>query len=138
MLKSCSTCGRIHEYNSVCPKRIEYEKKRREQYDLNKYRSEKNSAADKFRSSKAWQEKRSEIRNRDLNMCRYCFLVDHKITTNELSVHHILPLEKRFDLRLNSGNLITLCRCCHEKAEASLISVQELKRLLKMPLRLTV
>ena len=35
----------------------------------------------------------------------------------ELQVHHIEPLEERFDLRLDDGNLVTLCSMHHRMAE---------------------
>ncbi|MBR2177438.1 MAG: HNH endonuclease [Clostridia bacterium] len=135
VLKVCSTCGRIHEFNTVCPKRIESIKKRQTEYDRNKYH--RNSAADLFRNSKNWQRKRNEIKSRDLNICRYCFLVRHKITTSNLSVHHITSLDKDFDLRLNNNNLITLCRECHEKAEKGIIKPEKLQKLIHIPLKLT-
>ncbi|MBQ8648112.1 MAG: HNH endonuclease [Oscillospiraceae bacterium] len=36
----------------------------------------------------------------------------------DLSVHHIDPLEQRWEGRLEDENLLTLCRACHELAEA--------------------
>ena len=35
----------------------------------------------------------------------------------ELSVHHIEPLEERFDLRLDDGNLLTCCSRHHRMAD---------------------
>ena len=134
MLKSCSTCGKLHGFDDVCPKRIEYERRRQASYDRNKY--DRNSKADKFRNSKTWQRKRAEIRSRDLNICRYCFLVKHRITTDDLSVHHIIPIDKDYSKRLNSRNLITLCRECHEKAEKGIISAEKLRDLTVEKLKL--
>lgn len=134
MLKSCSTCGKIHGFDEVCPKRIEYERKRKASYDKSKY--ERNSKADKFRSSKTWQRKRAEIRSRDMNICRYCFLVKHRITTADLSVHHIIPIDNDYSKRLSSRNLITLCRECHEKAEKGVISAEKLRELTVEKLKL--
>lgn len=135
MLKICSTCGKIHEFNTVCPKRIEAVKKRQAKYDRSKY--DRNSAADLFRNTKKWQRKRNEIKLRDLNICRYCFLIRHKITTSGLSVHHIISLDKDFDLRLSNNNLISLCRDCHEAAEKGVIKTEELKKIIHIPLKLT-
>lgn len=39
----------------------------------------------------------------------------------DLSVHHIEPLEERFDLRLENDNLVTCCSRHHEMAEAGKI-----------------
>lgn len=132
MLKSCPTCGRLHKFDEMCPVRVEIRRQRMLRYD----NSDRSSDADRFRSSKLWQKKRMEIRSRDLNICRCCFLRHHRITTADLSVHHIIPLEKQFELRLDDDNLITLCRNCHENAESGLISTDELKRLIRLPLRL--
>lgn len=127
MLKSCSTCGRSHPFDAICPKRIEYQRDRQAVYDRSKYN--RDSKADKFRNSKAWQHKRTEIRERDLNLCRYCFLVRHKVTTAGLSVHHIVPITEDYGRRLSGRNLITLCRECHEQAEKGVISVEMLQKL---------
>ena len=135
MLKICGTCGHIHRFNEVCPVRAERDRQRQEQYDRSKY--ERSGIADKFRNTKEWQRKRNEIRSRDLNICRYCFIVNHRITTGELSVHHIVPLEKDFSLRLTDSNLISLCRFCHENAEKGLISAEKLKKIIKIPMKIT-
>lgn len=134
MLKSCSTCGKVHDFNEICPKRIAYERQRQASYDRSQYA--RDSRADHFRSTKAWQRKRQEVRERDLNVCRCCFLLYHRITTSGLSVHHIVPLEKSYAKRLQSGNLITLCRDCHERAESGRLTPETLKNLLRQPMRL--
>lgn len=95
MLKTCPTCGKLHGFNDVCPIRIERDRCRQALYDRTKY--ERNSKADKFRNTKQWQRKRNEIKDRDLNICRYCFLCRHKITADNISVHHIIPLKKISD-----------------------------------------
>ncbi|MBQ1777656.1 MAG: HNH endonuclease [Acidaminococcaceae bacterium] len=134
VLKSCSFCGKVHDFNAVCPKRIEYERRRSAQYDRRQY--VRDSKADKFRSTQAWQRKRNEVRERDLNVCRCCFLVHHRITTEGLSVHHIIPIERAYSRRLSNNNLITLCRECHEQAEKGAMTPSELAALLRQPIRL--
>ncbi|MEE3402554.1 MAG: HNH endonuclease [Acutalibacteraceae bacterium] len=134
MLKSCSFCGKVHDFNAVCPKRIEYE--RRRQGQNNRQASARDSKADKFRNTQAWQRKRNEVRERDLNVCRYCFLVRHRIVTDGLSVHHIVPIEQAYRKRLSDGNLITLCRECHEQAESGAVAPSTLTALLRQPMRL--
>lgn len=69
-------------------------------------------------------------------MCRYCFCVERKITTSNLSVHHIIPIEKNYDKRLDSDNLITLCRLHHEQAEKNLIKADDLRVIIKKPIRI--
>ena len=129
MLKSCSTCGGIHGFDENCPKRIEYTRQRQAGYDRGQYQYTRDSKADRFRRSMSWQRKREEIRARDLNLCRYCFLVRHRITTAGLSVHHIISLNTDYSKRLQSRNLITLCRECHELAERGRIPAETLRKL---------
>ena len=136
MLKTCPTCGKLHKIDEVCPvqqqRRVEYLKR------VNQNRkSERNSEADRFRNTKKWQRKRKQILRRDLCMCRVCFLLENKITTGSLSVHHIESLSDNFDKRLDDKNLITLCRLHHEKAESGEISADTLRRLIKMKLKIT-
>lgn len=38
--------------------------------------------------------------------------------TINLSVHHIVPIEENYNLRLNDENLITVCDVHHEMCEA--------------------
>ncbi len=129
MKKSCVYCGKSHEYNETCPKRAEY----RNKY---KYDYKRDSLADKFRNSRIWREKRSEIQRRDCYLCRYCFCVEKKINTSDLSVHHIIPIEKNYNLRLDNGNLITLCRLHHEQAEKGLIKSENLRNILHLQIKI--
>ena len=129
MRKSCIYCGKSHEYNETCPKRAEYRNKYKREY-------KRDSLADKFRNTRIWREKRAEIQRRDLYICRYCFFTERKITTSDLSVHHIIPIEKNYNLRLDNGNLITLCRLHHEQAEKGLIKPDILQNLLAQKIKI--
>ena len=136
VLKTCPTCGKLHAFDEVCQKQIE----NRRQYLLSaadKSKCDRDSKAKRFRSSQAWQRKRAEVRARDLNICRYCFLVKHKITTADLSVHHIIPIDNDYSRRLSGRNLITLCRECHELAERGGIPAEELRRLIVEKLKIS-
>ena len=116
MLKSCKYCGKIHESKIYCP-----ERKR-------KYRPKSDREIDKFRSSYVWQKKRKRIKERDGYLCQVC-LARGEITYAGIEVHHIEPLNKRFDLRLDDANLISLCEADHERAERGEISAAELKNI---------
>lgn len=133
MLKTCSYCGRLHGFDECCPLREKQRQRYKEAYPR-KYG--RDSDADKFRSTKEWQRKRRQIRARDLNLCRVCFVNHHRIVTEGLSVHHIVPLEDDFSKRLSDGNLITLCRDCHEKAERGEISADELRSLVRRKMKI--
>ena len=110
MQKSCTYCGMTHPDGFFCPMRPRYDRPR-------------NSQADKFRKTRRWQKKRAAIVERDYSMCRVCEDGKHGTysgsyyTSKGLSVHHIEPLEERFDLRLDDDNLITCCSFHHRMAE---------------------
>ena len=131
MLKTCPTCGGLHEINEVCPVQL----KHRAEYLRNINRKlKRNSEADIFRNSRKWKRKRKQILSRDIFMCRVCFLLNHNITTENLSVHHIESLNNNFKKRLDDSNLISLCRYHHEMAEKGAISVDTLKKIIKIPM----
>ena len=122
MKKSCKYCGFIHEVGYECPKK-------RRNHKL------KSKEKDKFRSSYLWQRKREEIKQRDLYLCRACMdqNINKEVRFNPdfLSVHHIVPLEVDYSLRLENKNLITLCDKHHRQAEKGEIKADYLKSLIK-------
>ena len=88
----------IHPAGFICPKKPERGKKR-------------SSKEDHFRKSWAWQRKRIQILKRDFYLCRACNAGGYGVlgvpgVNQDLSVHHIEPLEERFDLRLEDGHLL--------------------------------
>lgn len=118
-LKSCKYCGRIHDSRIRCAK-------------AQRVYATRESEADRFRNTHAWQCKREEIRQRDYNLCRAC-LARGVLTYEGLSVHHIWPLEHYYARRLDDANLITLCDADHELAEAGAIPAAALERLAASP-----
>ncbi len=124
MLKSCQYCGGIHDIKYECPK------KPKRQYKPNKY-SEQNAEIKRFRNSKIWQNKRTEIQVRDLHMCQVCIRLLYDWCTTQYnyqdtSVHHINKLSECWEMRLKQLNLITLCPCCHTAADLGQIPVNVL------------
>jgi 5-methylcytosine-specific restriction endonuclease McrA len=107
MLKSCKYCGRIHDSKTDCGRKPK--------------RNKQGNDKDKFRWSKAWQNKRDEIKERDSYLCQVCIRKLYNTTRqynyDNLEVHHAIPLEQDFDRRLDNDNLITVCECHHEMAE---------------------
>ena len=122
-LISCARCGHIHPWGQ-CPKakdpRIRY------------YKSEARTDAQRFRSSRTWQRKTEEIKRRDKYLCRLC-LFNGRINNRDLSVHHIVPIAKANDRRLDNDNLITLCSECHRKIEGDGSATDLLVRLAISP-----
>ena len=116
MLKACSRCGKIHKQGQCTSP------------SLPRYERQRTSEADRFRNRKVWQRKAKEILERDYHCCRVC-LSAGIINSNDLSVHHIIPLASDFDKRLDNENLVTLCRYHHEEAERGLIRRRELLKL---------
>lgn len=128
MKRSCKYCGRTHSLDYECPMKLRYDKPR-------------NSVADKFRKSRIWRNRRSVVVQRDFHMCRIC--VDGRYGTylsgsyyaDKLSVHHIEPLDERYDLRLDEDNLLTCCPWHHKMADAGEIDRGYLHELAKTPPR---
>lgn len=119
MLKTCTICGKIHDINKVCKRKSKKTDKE----------------ANTFRKTNKWTEKSKSIRRRDNYLCQVCLLnkydTNYKYTYKELEVHHIVPIEEDYDKRLDSENLITLCRYHHELAEKGTIPKEELQELVK-------
>ena len=66
-----------------------------------------------FYKTKEWLRKREVILKRDNYQCRECKRFGKTVEAN--TVHHVLPLHERPDLKLDNRNLISLCEDCHEK-----------------------
>lgn len=103
-LYSCKYCGRIHPKNFDCGRKP-------------KHGSVTDTEERRFRSSAKWTKMSSSIRERDHYMCVYCKQQEDRITRAEIEVHHIIPVSEDYGLRLDSENLISLCREHHEQAE---------------------
>lgn len=120
MLRSCKYCGRIHDAAYDCGRKP--------------VKKKRNTDADKFRWSKAWQKKREEIRVRDNHRCQVCarllFHPAREYETDDLSVHHAIPIDAEWDRRLDNDNLLTLCGQHHEMAERGVISYEVIQRII--------
>jgi 5-methylcytosine-specific restriction endonuclease McrA len=116
MLRSCTYCSSYHKTTEKCPNKT--------------YRIKEPTKASKFRETWTWRKKSLAIRQLDLFLCLYC--KSKSIYTFEnLEVHHIIPIVKAWDQRLNDENLITLCSQCHTLAELGEISTDNLYQLIK-------
>ncbi len=109
MLKSCKYCGKIHDSKYDCGMKP---KRKKQPTEINK-----------FRWSRKWREKSLDIKERDNYLCQMA-LTDNppRYIYTTLEVHHIIPIEEDWDLRLEDENLITLSEEYHEKAERGEIS----------------
>ena len=121
MKKSCKYCGKIHDVDYICDKKPKSKNKRDRQFS-------------DFRSGSDWKQKREHIKIRDNFACVACLRqlpgTLKRVNTENLSVHHITPLNKNFSMRLDDKNLITLCDFHHEMAEKGEISADVLRGLI--------
>lgn len=121
MLKSCRYCGRIHDKKYDCGKR-----------PVQKHIG--NSAADRFRYTSAWQQKREQIKERDNYLCQICirnlFNTKKILNSENISVHHAEKLEENFEKRLDDDNLLTMCEIHHKMADKNIIPFEVVKRII--------
>lgn len=121
MKKTCKYCGIVDE-NHICPFKRTNPKK-----EITK--------ASKFRNTKAWMRKSQEIRERDRYLCKVClrgkYNTFNTFNYKSLEVHHIIPINEDYNLRLENDNLITLCSFHHKMAENGEIKREELMEMAK-------
>lgn len=106
--KICSRCGRILPVGERCSCQPAYRR------DYNKYR--RNKRIQEFRNSSEWREMRKKIIERDDGTDQYVLSKTGELRPG-FSVHHIIPLSERWDLRLDEHNLITLSDDTHASLE---------------------
>jgi len=118
LLKSCKYCGRIHDSKYDCGMKPKP-----------RYRKKSDRQADTFRSSRAWRRKREEIRQRDHNLCQCCIRdlpgTSRRLTYDDCSVHHAIPLCEDYSRRLDNDNLLTVCSVHHEMCENGEIPIEQ-------------
>ena len=124
MLKSCVYCGKVHPAGYDCPS-----KPRR-------IRKDKDSRAKHFRASTVWRKTAKRVLERDHYLCQACLHnlpgTIRKYNSEQLSVHHIIPLSEDYSKRLDESNLITLCSRHHAQADCGKIGRRALLRLSKI------
>ena len=120
MFKSCKYGGRIHPEGFRCPSKPNAAKK--------------NTKAVQFRNSTRWQDKREQIKKRDKYCCqirvRELYGTTYKCTYEDLQVHHAVPILVNEELKLDSGNLITLCPMHHSMCDKGQIPCAEVKKII--------
>jgi 5-methylcytosine-specific restriction protein A len=98
----------------------------------------------RFQNSKEWAEIRDSAFKRDNYTCQHC----NARGGVTLNAHHIRPYKDYPELRLELGNLLTVCEPCHKKIHGSgsreshkickltLVQVKEIKNLIEQGLKL--
>ena len=124
MLKACSYCGRIHDSKDMCTQKEQKIRERQSQ------RTNRNKKVYDFHRSHKWKQKSMDVRERDEFCCQVCiwgrFRSQCGFETENISVHHIVPIAEEWDRRLDDENLITLCSKHHEMAERGEIKRKKL------------
>lgn len=112
MYKSCSRCGKIHDYNYKC----------------NKGKIYKQNDIDKLRSTNKWTIKSIEIREASKYLCSVC--LDNGIYNyDDIEIHHIVKLQDNPERLLDNYNLICLCKKHHKLADNNKIDKDYLFKL---------
>lgn len=126
MLKSCQYCGRIHDAKFDCGKRPVRKRPVRKRV--------KYSDADRFRSTQAWTNKAIKIKQRDNYLCQLCIRLlpgtMQRYNSNNLSVHHAIPIDADWSKRLDGENLITTCGTHHKMMETGTIPYDTVREII--------
>ena len=127
MLKSCQYCGRIHDKSFVCQQKQHRIAERQSSRTIN------NKKIYAFHRSQAWKDMSKDTKQRDGYCCQICvrglYNPDREFETDDLSVHHIIPVAEDWERKLDGDILLTLCRRHHEMAEKGEIPRAELLRI---------
>lgn len=94
-------------------------KQEADRYRMKQYNQGRKDSKETEFYNKHWSPTKTKALTRDNYMCQEC-KKNGKYITDNLEVHHIVPIKENFDLALDLGNLITLCRSCHKKAHDKL------------------
>ena len=112
MLKACSRCGKLHDYNYKCTVG----------------RKNKIDEESKLRNKNKWHKKSEEIREASNYLCEVC-RAEGIYNYKNIEIHHIEKLRERPDLLLDNYNLICLCKEHHEEADKGKIDKDYLLKL---------
>lgn len=113
MWKSCSKCGKIHDFNYKC-----------------NANASPRTDADKLRQTYRWQRKTIEIKENHQYLCAVC-RDEGRYTYDGLEVHHITKLNDDPSKAFDNDNLICLCVEHHKKADRGEIGADYLRRLVE-------
>jgi 5-methylcytosine-specific restriction enzyme A len=67
-----------------------------------------------FYRTQAWQDLRSFVYERDKGCCQRC---DKFVFGKQAHAHHIVPVQIKPSLKLDSDNIMLLCNKCHPIVE---------------------
>ncbi len=88
-----------------------------------------------FRNTQARKKRCKVLFDRDKGLCQLCirnlYGTYGRIYDNSIEVHHIEPIVETYELRLDEGNLISLCTYHHKMEYCGRIPRQVLKDIIK-------
>ena len=111
MLKACSKCGKVHDYNYKC-----------------KAGSLPKTNEQALRNLAKWHKKSEQIRERSFYLCAIC-KESGDYTAKDIEVHHIRKLRDYPQGLTEDGNLIALCIEHHKSADRGEIDPDYLRKL---------
>ena len=105
ILIKCPHCLNIHDKYFKCRSKRMYES----------LKSDIEEQCDRFYQSKNWRKKREEVLKESNYCCEICLSLDRVMLANE--VHHIVKIRESWDKRLDTENLIAVCKEHHRAIE---------------------
>ena len=112
-LKKTCKCGTIIDYkDKCCDKCKDTGKVTNKEYDSKIRHSKSNTMYDRFYHSREWLVARAVAIVKTHGLCGDCF--DKGIVRAYHTVHHIVPIKRVWDKRLDVSNLVPLCEECHQ------------------------
>lgn len=108
LIKKCSGCGRIYQYDSchLCPECRG--KNARNDDDRIYNRRVRDKQSDRFYHSAAWKKLSKVVLARAGYKCAEC----GGLATE---VHHVIEIKDDWSRRLDVSNLVALCTSCHNR-----------------------
>ena len=79
-----------------------------------------------FYKTGEWKAKRKAILDRDNHECQLC--KEQGECSRATIVHHIVPLEDNWELRLDDDNLISVCSSHHNKEHPEKLHIKAVKK----------
>ena len=115
MKRKCRYCHKWYDgdskhecHESISQKKVNNRLKQRQYYAENK-----DDPAYKAIHSKQWRDFRKMIIIADGGFCQRCFIKYHRMTLDNLEVHHIIPRTTNPEMAYDENNVITVCKTCN-------------------------
>jgi len=112
-LKKTCKCGKIINYSmNRCDTCVDTKRISNKEYDNKIRHSKDNAIYDKFYHGREWLTVRMVAVVATHGLCKDC--LDSNIIRSYHTVHHIAPIKRCWEKRLQVSNLVPLCEECHQ------------------------